>query len=218
MYDAINCGLQRARGELCAYLNCDEQYLPGALARVEEYFRTHAEVDVLFGDVVLVDEQGHPLSYRRAVLPSARHIRSSHLNTNSCAMFFRRRLVEDGFLFETRWKTIGDAVWVERLLQAGIKMAVLPEPLATFTFTGDNLGSSALSEEEVRAWRSEAGSQPAWPRAFIVLAHRLRKAMAGAYRRRRVEVAVFTKDSPDQRQRIVAETSALGGRAILRFG
>ena len=31
MYDAINRGLKRATGGICAYLNCDEQYLPGVL-------------------------------------------------------------------------------------------------------------------------------------------------------------------------------------------
>ena len=38
MYDAINRGLRRTRGEICGYLNCDEQYLPGTLAKVTEIF------------------------------------------------------------------------------------------------------------------------------------------------------------------------------------
>ena len=29
MYDATNKGLRRANGEICSYLNCDEQLLPG---------------------------------------------------------------------------------------------------------------------------------------------------------------------------------------------
>ncbi len=29
MYDAVNHGLKRTTGDICAYLNCDEQYLPG---------------------------------------------------------------------------------------------------------------------------------------------------------------------------------------------
>ena len=35
MYDAVNKGLKRGSGRICAYLNCDEQYLPGALRRVK---------------------------------------------------------------------------------------------------------------------------------------------------------------------------------------
>ena len=39
MYDAINRGLARTHGEICSYLNCDEQYLPGALAKVAEFLK-----------------------------------------------------------------------------------------------------------------------------------------------------------------------------------
>ena len=49
MYDAVNRGLRRATGQILAYLNCDEQYLPGTLAAVADYFSRHPEVDVVFG-------------------------------------------------------------------------------------------------------------------------------------------------------------------------
>ena len=58
MYDAINRGLRRTRGEICGYLNCDEQYLPGTLAKVTRFFAAHPEVEVLFGDLVVVDAKG----------------------------------------------------------------------------------------------------------------------------------------------------------------
>src|SRR5437773_84848 len=38
MYDAINRGLRRASGDILGYLNCDEQYLPGALRAVKDFF------------------------------------------------------------------------------------------------------------------------------------------------------------------------------------
>src|SRR5580658_5685732 len=41
MYDAVNRGLRRASGEILSYLNCDEQYLPGALRAVETHFESH---------------------------------------------------------------------------------------------------------------------------------------------------------------------------------
>ncbi len=101
MYDAVNRGLSKAKGDICAYLNCDEQYLPGALGHVATYFEDYPDTDVLFSDVVLIDERAQPISYRRAILPRVRHIRASHLNTLSCGMFFRRRLIEAG-LFSIR--------------------------------------------------------------------------------------------------------------------
>ncbi len=76
MYDAINRGLAKAGGDICAYLNCDEQYLPGAFRKVAEFFQAHPDVDVLFGDVILVDARGCPISYRRSILPHSHHITS----------------------------------------------------------------------------------------------------------------------------------------------
>ena len=46
MYDAVNRGYRRAQGDILAYLNCDEQYLPGALRAVGDYFAAHPEVEV----------------------------------------------------------------------------------------------------------------------------------------------------------------------------
>src|ERR1019366_9421237 len=48
MYDAVNRGLRQGQGEICAYLNCDEQYLPGTLPRVAEFFSRYPEIDLLF--------------------------------------------------------------------------------------------------------------------------------------------------------------------------
>ncbi len=202
MYDAVNRGLKRATGEILAYLNCDEQYLPGTLAKVGNFLAAHPEVDVLFGDMILVNTQLRPISYRRTVLPTSHHIKFAHLNTATCATFFRRRLLERGFYFDPQWKSIGDAVWVEKLLKAEVNMATIREPLAVFTQTGQNLGATAISRSEAARWRRlQRGS--VLSTAVVVIWHRLRKAFAGAYRLRRVEIAVFTPGSPGKRQQIV---------------
>ena len=56
MYDAVNTRIDPlSPGEICAYLNCDEQYLPGTLGTVAEFFfRANRGIEVLFGDAILL--------------------------------------------------------------------------------------------------------------------------------------------------------------------
>jgi glycosyltransferase involved in cell wall biosynthesis len=201
MYDAINRGLRRARGAVCSYLNSDEQLLPGALAIVVSFFDAHPNVDVLFGDAVLIDRSGTPISYRRTIPPTLSHVRYAHLNTPTCATFFRRRLLDRGFFFDSKWKMIGDQVWMEQLLLANVPMATLSRPLAVFTFTGENLGSTKASEEETLRRRGPGSLATGCRKTAAILSHRLRKLFAGAYRPRHADVQIYTLQSPSVRVR-----------------
>jgi len=206
MYDAISRGFARATGDIVAWLNCDEQYLPGALARVAAYFERHPEVDVLFGDAVLLNEDGELLSYRRAILPSFLHVQLSHLNTLSCATFVRRSVIERGLLLKTEWKAIADAVWVADMLKAKLHMAVLPEPLAAFTMTEENLGQSSLAFKESERWQNQ--STTALLRALrgpVVFWHRIRKLLNGAYTVRNFTTYIYTHSSSLARVSVSAQ-------------
>lgn len=200
MYDAINRGFAKASGDILAWLNCDEQYLPDALAKVRAFFEANPEVEVVFGDALLVAENGEPLSYRKAILPSSAHVRLSHLNTLSCATFVRRSVLERGLVLESQWKAIGDAVWIEAMLRADVPMAVLNVPLAAFTITTSNLGQSELALQESKRWKMQTTSlalrlmTPA-----IALIHRLKKWWAGAYFMRSINTALYTSASPTRR-------------------
>jgi glycosyltransferase involved in cell wall biosynthesis len=200
MYDAINRGWRRATGEICGHLNCDEQYLPGALAKVAHFFAAHPDAEVLFGDVVLIDEQGTPLAYRRSILPTKIHLRLAHLNAPTCATFFRRELLDRGFYFDPHWKVIGDAVRMEALLAAKVRMSLLPEPLAVFALTGENLSDTPLAKTEKQRLKGTESASKTLTKVFAIGTHRLRKIFAGAYRSRNVSVSIYTMDSPKKRR------------------
>lgn len=59
--DAINRGLRDADGDICAFLNSDDMYLPGALQRVADHFASHPEVLVVYGNASVIDEAGRTL-------------------------------------------------------------------------------------------------------------------------------------------------------------
>jgi glycosyltransferase involved in cell wall biosynthesis len=58
---AINKGLRLATGELVAWLNADDFYLPGALASVARVYRQNPHASFYFGDGLRVDKKGDPV-------------------------------------------------------------------------------------------------------------------------------------------------------------
>src|SRR5262245_54842718 len=56
---AINKGFKRATGEVHAYLNSDDYYLPETLATVARAVRMRPDVDLIHGRCRYVDEQGN---------------------------------------------------------------------------------------------------------------------------------------------------------------
>ena len=56
--EAINKGLQRVKGEIVAWLNSDDLYLPGAIAQAAAAFQAHPEAGLVFGDAVTIDPAG----------------------------------------------------------------------------------------------------------------------------------------------------------------
>jgi glycosyltransferase involved in cell wall biosynthesis len=205
MYDAINRGLAKTRGDVFAYLNCDEQYLPDTLRQVASLFAARPEIDILFGDVLVTDRAGNALTYRRVVRPSANHILLSHLNTFSCATFFRKRVLEQGHWLDPKWKSIGDAIWVHGILKAGLRVAIYPRLLSVFTLTGSNLSTdSPTSEQEKQRWLKEMGGSAPLVRQWHVGLHRVRKLIAGAYLKRTFDYHIYTLGSPLRRVRFTA--------------
>lgn len=162
MYDAINKGLHRAQGDLVAYLNADEQYLPGTLCHVADYFEDHPECDILFGDALLIRPDGSYMASRRGYPPRWSFLGSSHLYVLSCTMFLRRRVfAEYGLQFDPSWRTVGDLDFVLRALRAGFKLKYSPRYTSAFVITGDNLGGGTMALAELMRIRQ---TMPCWVR------------------------------------------------------
>ena len=56
--DAAHRGFREATGEIFAWLNADDTYLPGAIRTAAEYLLANPEVDVVYGQGNWMDEQG----------------------------------------------------------------------------------------------------------------------------------------------------------------
>ena len=199
MYDAINRGLTKIRGDYWAWLNSDEQYLEGTLSQVTTWFEVHSDADILCGDAVLLGESGEPLSYRRTISPMWHHTRLIHLSSLSCASFYKRYVVESGGGFDTSWRSIGDAEWMARLIKRGFRIHACKRLFASFTFTGQNTSESPIAGLEAESWRRMPDAPPRWLKLPVILHHRWRKLWGGAYGFRDLTYSLYEKHSFDRR-------------------
>ena len=199
MYDAVNRGLKRATGDVLAYLNCDEQYLPGALRSVQDFLEARPEVDVVFAGTVVVDTEGNYICSRKSLVPLKQHI-WHRFPVLTSSLFVRRKVVhEQGIYFDTKWRDPGDSFWVMELVKRRVPMAVMNRFTSTFTETGDNmsLGANSLRERKLKQEMT-----PPWVRRLrpvIILHHRLRCVLAGHFSRKPFSYSLYTLQSPTKR-------------------
>lgn len=205
MYDAINRGFARSRGEILCHLNCDEQLLPGALAEVIGYFDRHPGIEVLFADAIVVDQAGCYRFHRRISVPWRPHVETCELSTLTCATFYRRGLIERLGGFDTGYRFVGDLELVRRWVRAGVRMASLGRFTSVFTLTGQNLSLNPKAAEEQRRLHADAPRAYRLLRPLIVQMHRMGKLVLGGYSARPFAYEVFTNESPVNRVRMEVE-------------
>ena len=63
--DALCKGFRLAKGEILAWLNSDDVYLPGAVRSAVEAFRRAPGMDLVYGDVILINGDGDEIGRRK---------------------------------------------------------------------------------------------------------------------------------------------------------
>jgi glycosyltransferase involved in cell wall biosynthesis len=136
--DALNKGFVRAKGDVIAWLNADDRYLPGAFETVARYFALHPETDVLYGDITWVDGEGTAFEHRPSLDFDLFALRYQHwLTIPSPATFFRSSIVRDGHLIDKSYQYAMDYEFFLRLANAGYRFDHISETLADFRLQPD---------------------------------------------------------------------------------
>ena len=137
---AINKGLERATGDIVAFINSDDLYLPGAFAAVAAHFSESPDCEWLCGDTLMFGGNGQQLII--ADVPrSAAHCLSWAYTAPQPGMFWRRRLLDAGF--DERWRYCFDHELYVRLLLDGHRCEHLPLPIAAYRL---HPGSKTVAE------------------------------------------------------------------------
>lgn len=148
---ALNKGFNRASGDVLGYLNGDDCLLPGCIAEVSRYFSEHPDVDVVYGNRVLIDEEDRLIG--RWVMPA--HQRGAFAWIDFIpqeTMFWRRRVWERiGGRFDESLHYALDWALIGRFAAAGAVVARIPHFLAAFRVhaaqkSASVTGQGAMSE------------------------------------------------------------------------
>lgn len=140
--EAINKGMARATGDICAFLNSDDLYLPGALTIVADYFAAHPDCQWLCGDTIFFGK-GRPTTHFHATLPKRLTDGLTwQYHSPQPGMFWRRT---EPILFDPTLDYCFDHDLYLRLLQRGLRCHYLEHPLAAYRL---HSSSKTVSEAE----------------------------------------------------------------------
>ncbi len=162
--DAINKGFERAKGDVLAWLNSDDSYLPKALSEAVEFLQTHPHVGMVYGDANLVDENGHLLGKFPARQTDYRRLMRGYVHIPQQASFFRAELWREvGPLDPTFYFAMDYDLWV-RIARIST-LHYYPQTWANFRL--HDSGKSVTEDdrcwpEMARVHRREGGSWFSW--------------------------------------------------------
>jgi len=129
--DAIARGFRRASGEVLAWLNSDDAYLPGALAKVGAAFAADPALDFVYGNVLEIDRTGRVLAPNIGTqAPDRDRYLYSHNYICQPSLFIRRRVLEQVGPVRDDLQWFMDFEWIGRFFQQGLRGRRLPDFLA----------------------------------------------------------------------------------------
>ena len=116
--DAINKGLARAKGDILAWLNSDDYYLPNTISAVVKCFEEYPDVVMAYGDMLAVDGNGQTINVLKYKQLSLEDLLCFQI-IGQPSVFFRGSIFEKtGFLDTSFHFMLDHHLWI-RLAQQG---------------------------------------------------------------------------------------------------
>lgn len=146
---ALNKGFSRATGDVFAWINADEQYLPGTLLRVGKVFTEHPRLDFFYGNRIIVDRNLNEIRRKRWIPmhPKWHLLYRSHVLPSDASFWSARVHRLTGELDEEHFARIGmDIDWFLRLSLNVKKWTHTKRYLSRYTDRPDRATQRAIEE------------------------------------------------------------------------
>ena len=155
--DAINKGIARAKGDIIAWLNSDDYYLPGTISAVVKVFEENPDVVMIYGDMLAVDEWGrtiNTLKYKQLTLQDLLCFQI----IGQPSVFFRRAALEKTSGLDATFHFLLDHhLWI-RIAQQG-KILHVPQAWSAARYHAEAKNRAKAAEFGREAFRILAWAQ-----------------------------------------------------------
>lgn len=177
--DAINKGLARATGDIVAWLNSDDYYLPNTISAAVKVFEENPNVVMIYGDMLAVDEHGQTLNHLKYKQLSLQDLLCFRI-IGQPSVFFRREVLEKVDGLDTTFHFLLDHhLWI-RIAQHG-KILHVDQTWAAARYHAEAKNRAKTAEFGREAFRILAWAQSE-PRLAEAVASVERRARAAANR------------------------------------
>lgn len=115
LYDAMNKGLKFASGEYVCFLNAGDTFY--SHSTLEEVFgKPHTSPDIIYGETMIVDDNGNEIGTRRLQAPEILNWKSFRHGMLVChqSVYVKRSIAES---YNTSYKISADYEWVLKALK-----------------------------------------------------------------------------------------------------
>lgn len=176
MYDAINKGFSKATGDVIAWINADDVYMPWTLQTVNDVFTKYPDTQWLGGKYAFLNEDGTLAQiFPKTSIRCQKDIKNGWCREGVLgplqqeSMFWRRELYTQSGGLDTSYKYAGDfELWTRFALHASLSKIDLP--LAAFRKRTTSLSKAGREKYDAEIERSISG-KPMYPNIFWRILH-----------------------------------------------
>lgn len=154
--DAIIEGWSVLDGDTLGWLNADDILMPGALAGAAAAFADDAELSVVYGHSVIINETGDMTGYHFGVAPPSDQILSAGIISQPSCFFRKDSYEQVGGLDIDKHFTMDWDLWI-RLYKLGAKFGFIDQPLSQVMW-GENTKTASVEKarrDELRSLIAE---------------------------------------------------------------
>ena len=152
--DGLNKGFSAATGEILAYLNSDDAFLPGAVRAAAAAFERHADADIIVGHGYIVDADGKVVRRLRSAPFSPWRFAHGAAVVMQQSTFFRASVFRAAGGFNVHNRVSWDAELYLDMCLAAARVRIVEGYWSLFTIHPDSIsGSRRLDAESAQNHR-----------------------------------------------------------------